>query len=60
MVIGAGFQGHDREGNSGEERVMGTYGAGRREAEGQIIVDFFFFMNGDGCSEHYFKRRRSR
>ena len=40
VVIGADFNGHVGEGNTGDERVMGKYGIQDRNAEGQMVVDF--------------------
>ncbi|XP_042882399.1 uncharacterized protein LOC122259592 [Penaeus japonicus] len=40
LSIGADFNGHVGEGNSGDERVIGKYEYGARNHEGQAIVDF--------------------
>ena len=40
MVIGADFNAHVGEGNRGDEEVMGAYGVGERNAEGQMVIDF--------------------
>ncbi|XP_042891613.1 craniofacial development protein 2-like [Penaeus japonicus] len=40
LIIGADFNGHVGEGNSGDERVIGKYGYGAHNNEGQTIVDF--------------------
>ncbi|XP_042892171.1 uncharacterized protein LOC122266465 [Penaeus japonicus] len=40
LIIGADFNGHVGEGNSGDERVIRKYGYGARNNEGQAIVDF--------------------
>ncbi|MCJ8736391.1 hypothetical protein PDJAM_G00257960 [Pangasius djambal] len=39
MVIGADFNGHVGEGNTGDE-VMGKFGVKERNLEGQMVVDF--------------------
>ena len=39
-VIGADFNGHVGEGNREDEEIMGRYGYGRRNEEGQVVVDF--------------------
>ena len=39
-VIGADFNGHVGEGNTGDERVMRKYGIQDWNAEGQMVVDF--------------------
>ncbi|XP_042883429.1 craniofacial development protein 2-like [Penaeus japonicus] len=40
LTIGADFNGHVGEGDSGDERVIGKYGYGARNDEGQTIVDY--------------------
>ncbi|XP_037804802.1 craniofacial development protein 2-like [Penaeus monodon] len=40
LIIGADFNGLADEGNSGDERVIGKYGHGARNDEGQAIADF--------------------
>ncbi|XP_042867387.1 uncharacterized protein LOC122250125 [Penaeus japonicus] len=40
LIIGADFNRHVGEGNSGDERVIGKYGCGAGNDEGQAIVDF--------------------
>ncbi|KAK3549277.1 hypothetical protein QTP70_034483 [Hemibagrus guttatus] len=40
MVIGADFNGHVGEGNTGDEEVMGKVGVKERNLEGQMVVDF--------------------
>ncbi|XP_042889113.1 uncharacterized protein LOC122264329 [Penaeus japonicus] len=40
LIVGADFNGHVGEGNSGDERVIGKNGYGARNNEGQTIVDF--------------------
>ena len=40
MVLGADLNGHVGEGNIGDEEIMGTYGAGTRNKERSIVVDF--------------------
>ncbi|XP_065658458.1 uncharacterized protein LOC136082970 [Hydra vulgaris] len=40
MILGADFNGHVGEGNSGDEEVMGRYGVKERNTEGQMVVYF--------------------
>ena len=40
VVLGADLNGHVGEGNRGDEEMMGRYGYGLRNEEGQRVVDF--------------------
>ena len=40
IVLGADLNGHVGEGNIGDEEIMVRYGAGTRNKEGSMIVDF--------------------
>ena len=40
VVIGADFNGHVREDNSGGEELMDKFGIQDRNAQGQMVVDF--------------------
>ena len=40
IVFGADFNGYVGQGNIGDEEVMGRYGAGTRNKEGLMVVDF--------------------
>ena len=40
IVLGADLIGHVGEGNIGDEKIMGRYGAGTRNKEGSMVVDF--------------------
>ncbi|KAK3510662.1 hypothetical protein QTP70_012818 [Hemibagrus guttatus] len=40
VVIGADFNGHVGERNTGDEEVMGKFGVKERNLEGQMVVDF--------------------
>ncbi|MCJ8739545.1 hypothetical protein PDJAM_G00048360 [Pangasius djambal] len=57
VVIGADFNGHVGEGNTGDEEVMGKFGVKERNLEGQMIVDFAKRM--DMAVQLIFRRRRS-
>ena len=40
IVLGADLNGHLGEGNIEDEEIMGRYGAGTRNKEGRMVVDF--------------------
>ena len=40
IVVGADLNGHVGEGNNGDEKCMGRHGLGKRNNEGQAVVDF--------------------
>ena len=40
IVLGADLNGHVGEGNIGDGDIMGMYGAGTRNKEGSMVVDF--------------------
>ena len=40
IVVGADLNGHIGEGNNGDEECMGRHGLGKRNNEGQAVVDF--------------------
>ena len=40
IVLGADLNGHVGEGNIDNEKLMGRYGAGTRNKEGSMVVDF--------------------
>ena len=40
IVLGADLNGHVGEGNIGDKEIMGRYGAGRKNKEGLMVVDF--------------------
>ena len=40
IVLGADLNGHVGEGNIGDEEIVGRYGAGTRNKEGSMVVDF--------------------
>ncbi|XP_063859148.1 craniofacial development protein 2-like [Scylla paramamosain] len=56
IVIGPHFNGHIGEGNNGDEDVMGKYGVGERNAEGQMVVDCAKRME-IALVKTYFKKR---
>ena len=40
IVVGADLSGHAGKGNNDEEECMGRHGLGKRNNEGQAVVDF--------------------
>ena len=56
MVIGADLNGHVGEGNLDDEKVMGRYGVGNRNEEGQMVVDFVKRSHMDVVNT-YFKKK---
>ncbi|XP_063598709.1 craniofacial development protein 2-like [Penaeus indicus] len=56
LIIGADFNGHIGERNGGDERVMGKFGYGTRNVEGQDIVDFAHRMEMAVINTFYNKR----
>ena len=40
IVLGAYLNGNVGKGNIGDEEIMGRYGAGTRNKEGSMVVDF--------------------
>ncbi|KAK3533337.1 hypothetical protein QTP70_017178 [Hemibagrus guttatus] len=56
VVIGADFNGHVGEGNTGVEEVMGKFGVKERNLEGQMVVDFAKRMDM-GVVNTYFQKR---
>ena len=45
IVLGADLNGHVGEGNIGDEEIMRRHGAGTRNKEGSMVVDFGKRMN---------------
>ncbi|KAK3515943.1 hypothetical protein QTP86_004940, partial [Hemibagrus guttatus] len=56
VVIGADFNGHVGEGNTGDEEVIGKFGVKERNLEGQMVVDFAKRMDM-GLVNTYFQKR---
>ena len=57
--LGADLNGHVKEGNHGAAEVMGRYGVGVRNSEGDRIVDFAT-VNQLAIANTFFKKRTSR
>ena len=54
--LGADLNGHVGEGNIGNEKIMGRYGAGTRNKEGSMVVDFGIL--GFGYCQYLFQEER--
>ena len=57
IVLGADLNGHEGEGNIGDEEIMGRYPAGTRNKKGSMVVDFEKKMNL-AIVNTYFKNKR--
>ncbi|KAK3543990.1 hypothetical protein QTP70_032748, partial [Hemibagrus guttatus] len=60
VVIGADFNGHVGEGNTGDEGVMGKFGVKKRNLEGQMVVDFAKRMDMAVVNTYFQKREEHR
>ncbi|KAK3568504.1 hypothetical protein QTP86_008606 [Hemibagrus guttatus] len=60
VVIGADFNGHVGEGNTGDEEVMGKFGVKERNLEGQMVVDFAKRMVMAVVNTYFQKREEHR
>ncbi|KAK3574270.1 hypothetical protein QTP86_004383 [Hemibagrus guttatus] len=60
VVIGADFNGHVGEGNTGDEEVMGKFGVKERNLEGQMVVDFAKRMDMDVVNTYFQKTEEHR
>ncbi|MCJ8733936.1 hypothetical protein PDJAM_G00229520 [Pangasius djambal] len=60
VVIGADFNGHVGEGNTGDEEVMGKSGVKERNLEGQMVVDFAKRMDMAVVNTYFQKRDEHR
>ncbi|KAK3557864.1 hypothetical protein QTP86_003257 [Hemibagrus guttatus] len=60
VVIGADFNGHVGEGNTGDEEVMGRFGVKERSLEGQMVVDFAKRMDMAVVNTYFQKREEHR
>ena len=59
IFVGADLNGHVGEGNTGDEEVMGKYGLGARNDEGEMAVQFATRF-GMAFLNTYFKKKRER
>ncbi|KAK3524296.1 hypothetical protein QTP70_027035 [Hemibagrus guttatus] len=60
VVIGADFNGHVGEGNTGDEEVIGKFGIKERNLEGQMVVDFAKRMDMAVVNTYFQKREEHR
>ncbi|KAK3525767.1 hypothetical protein QTP70_007530 [Hemibagrus guttatus] len=60
VVMGADFNGHVGEGNTGDEEVMGKFGGKERNLEGQMVVDFAKRMDMGVVNTYFQKREEHR
>ncbi|KAK3550818.1 hypothetical protein QTP70_005735 [Hemibagrus guttatus] len=60
VVIGADFNGHVGEGNTGDEEMMGKFGVKERNLEGQMVVDFAKRMDMGVVNTYFQKREEHR
>ncbi|KAK3553836.1 hypothetical protein QTP70_012206 [Hemibagrus guttatus] len=60
VVIGADFNGHVGEGNTGDKEVMGKFGVKERNLEGQMVVDFAKRMDMAVVNTYFQKREEHR
>ncbi|KAK3524213.1 hypothetical protein QTP70_022666, partial [Hemibagrus guttatus] len=60
VVIGADFNGHVGEGNTGDEEVMAKFGVKERNLEGQMVVDFAKRMDMAVVNTYFQKREEHR
>ncbi|KAK3542438.1 hypothetical protein QTP86_025900, partial [Hemibagrus guttatus] len=60
VVIGADFNGHVGEGNTGDEEVMGKFEVKERNLEGQMVVDFAKRMDMGVVNTYFQKREEHR
>ncbi|KAK3545734.1 hypothetical protein QTP70_011336 [Hemibagrus guttatus] len=60
VVIGADFNGHVGEENTGDEEVMGKFGVKERNLEGQMVVDFAKRMDMGVVNTYFQKREEHR
>ncbi|MCJ8747404.1 hypothetical protein PDJAM_G00153150 [Pangasius djambal] len=60
VVIGADFNGHVDEGNTGDEEVMGKFGVKEKNLEGQMVVDFAKRMDMAVVNTYFQKREEHR
>ncbi|KAK3548972.1 hypothetical protein QTP70_022655 [Hemibagrus guttatus] len=60
VAIGADFNGHVGEGNTGDEEVIGKFGVKERNLEGQMVVDFAKRMDMAVVNTYFQKREEHR
>ena len=60
IVLGADLNGHVGEGNIEDEEIIGRYGAGTRNKEGSMVVDFVKNMDLAIVSTYFKKKDKHR
>ena len=60
IVLGADLNGHVGEGNIGDEEIMGIYGAGTRDKEGSMVMDFAKSMDLVIVNTYFKKKHKHR
>ena len=60
IVLGADLNGHMGEENIGDEEIMGRYGAGTRNKEGSMVVDFAKRMDLAIVNTYFKKKHKHR
>ena len=60
IVVGADLNEHVEEGNNDEEKYMGRHGLGKRNNEGQAVVDFAKRMELAITNTHFVKKPAHR
>ena len=60
IVLGANLSGHVGKGKIGAEEIMGRYGAGTRNKEGSMVVDFAKRMDLAVVNTYFKKKDKHR
>ena len=60
IVLGADLNEHVGKGNIGDEEIMGRYGAGTRNKEGSMVVDFAKRMDLEIVNTYFKKKDEHR
>ena len=60
IVLGADLNGHVGEGNIRDEEIMGRYGAGTKNKEGSMVVDFAKRMDLEIVNTYFKKKHEHR
>ena len=59
IVLGADLNGHVGKGNIGDEEIMGRHGAGTRNKEGSMVLDFSKRMDLAICQYLFQEKTRA-
>ena len=60
LVLGADLNGHVGKGSTGDEEIMGWYGAGTRNKEGSMVVDFAKSCQFGACQHLFHKEEQTQ